>query len=68
MARHVTIDPERCIGTTECIRIVPGAFRLDKARGVSEATDLADTAEAAAIAEAVRSCPTQAISVDEDDA
>ena len=66
MTRRVSIDPDLCIGSVECVRIVPGAFRLDKARGVSEPTDLAETADGALIAEAVRSCPTQAISVEDD--
>lgn len=66
MTLRVRIDPELCIGTAECIRIVPGAFRLDKARGVSEPTDLAETADPLHLAEAARSCPTQAISVEEE--
>ena len=67
MPRRVSIDPDLCIGSSECSRIAPGVFRLDKALGVSKPTDLAATAEATLIAEAVRSCPTQAISVDEGD-
>lgn len=60
---RVTVDEELCIGSAECIRLVPGAFRLDKGRGVSEPTDLADTADPARLAEAVRSCPTGAIAL-----
>lgn len=60
MAR-VTVDPELCIGSAECVRILPEAFRIDLARGVSVPTDGAGTADAALLAEAVRSCPTQAI-------
>lgn len=60
---RVTVDAELCIGSAECVRLVPGAFRLDKARGVSEPTDLAETADAARLAEAVRSCPTGAIAL-----
>jgi ferredoxin len=63
---RVSVDPELCIGSAECVRIVPGAFRIDKGRGVSEPTDLAETADGARLAEAVRSCPTQAISLRED--
>lgn len=63
---RVRIDPDLCIGSAECIRIAPGAFRLDKTRGVSEPTDLAETAEPAALREAMRSCPTQAIRVEEE--
>ena len=63
---RVSIDPDLCIGSAECIRIAPGAFRLDKTRGVSEPTDLAETAEPAVLREAMRSCPTQAIRVEEE--
>lgn len=65
MTVRVTVDPELCIGSAECVRIVPGAFRIDKARGVSEPTDLAETADPRRLAEAVRSCPTQAIALGE---
>jgi ferredoxin len=67
MGVRVTVDPELCIGSAECVRIVPGAFRIDKARGVSEPTDLAEAADPHGLAEAVRSCPTGAIAVDEAD-
>lgn len=66
MAVHVRVDPERCIGSAECVRLVPGAFRIDKATGVSQPTDLAGTADPARLAEAARSCPTQAIAVGRD--
>lgn len=65
MTIRVSVDPELCIGSAECIRIAPGAFRLDKARGVSEPTDLSETAEPALLAEAARSCPTRAIALEE---
>jgi ferredoxin len=63
MPVRVRVDPDLCIGSAECVRIVPGAFRIDKARGVSEPTDLAETADPARLAEAVRSCPTGAVAV-----
>jgi len=63
---RVSVDADLCIGSAECVRIVPGAFRIDKARGVSEPTDLAETADPARLAEAARSCPTRAIAIDED--
>jgi ferredoxin len=65
MGVRVHIDPELCIGSEECARLVPGAFLLDEARGVSEPTDLAATADPVALRNAARSCPTQAIRVDE---
>ena len=61
---RVSVDPDLCIGTAECIRLVPGAFLIDKARGVSEPTDLAETADPARLAEAARACPTHAITVE----
>jgi ferredoxin len=64
---RVRIDPELCIGSQECSRIAPGAFRLDKGRGISEPTERARTTDAALLADAVRSCPTQAISVETDE-
>ena len=64
MSVRVSVDPELCIGSAECVRIVPGAFRIDKMRGVSEPTDLAELADPERLADAVRSCPTQAITLD----
>jgi len=61
MSMRVSVDPELCIGSAECVRIALGAFRIDKARGVSEPTDLAETADQVDLEEAARSCPTQAI-------
>jgi ferredoxin len=61
---RVSVDPDLCIGSAECIRIVPGAFLIDKSRGVSGPTDLAETADPARLAEAARACPTHAITVD----
>jgi len=63
---RVSVDPDLCIGTAECIRIVPGAFLIDRARGVSEPTDLAESADPARLAEAARACPTHAITVEEE--
>ena len=34
-APRVTVDPDLCIGTGDCWRLVPDAFQLDEARGVS---------------------------------
>lgn len=65
MAVRVRVDPDLCIGSAECVRIVPGAFRIDEARGVSEPTDLAGTADPAGLIEAARSCPTHAISLED---
>lgn len=59
----MSVDADLCIGSAECVRIVPGAFRIDKTRGISEPTELAETADPEHLAEAARSCPTHAIAV-----
>ena len=63
MSARVSVDPELCIGTAECVRLLPDAFRIDEARGVSEPTGAAPHAHPARLAEAARSCPTGAIAV-----
>jgi ferredoxin len=60
---QVHIDPDLCIGSAECVRILPEAFRLLKERGVSVPTECAPDADPDRLNEAVRSCPTGAISV-----
>lgn len=61
MSERVTIDPELCIGSTECNRIAGGAFRLDEERGVSVVLPGAETTDPALLEEAAAACPTQAI-------
>ena len=60
----VRVDPERCQGHTLCAMIAPDVFKLDEVDGHSSAIDGEVPAglEAKA-AEAVRSCPEQAISI-----
>ena len=60
----VRVDPERCQGHTLCSMIAPALFTLDEEDGHSTAIDgeVPDGQEAKA-AEAIRSCPEQAISV-----
>jgi ferredoxin len=65
MGVRVTVDPELCIGTAECVRIVPDGFRIDEVRGVSVPADRADRADPIRLAAAVRSCPMGAITLDE---
>ena len=60
----VHVDPERCQGHTLCAMIAPAIFTLDDVDGHSTAIDgevPADLEDKAA--EAIRSCPEQAISV-----
>jgi ferredoxin len=65
MALEVIIDPDLCIGSGDCVRAVPGAFRLHDAAGVSVPTAEAPAADREAILRAAHGCPTQAIRVAE---
>ena len=60
---QVTVDPDLCIGSAECVRILPGGFQIDELRGVSVPQPAADTADRELLAEVVRSCPTGAVRV-----
>jgi ferredoxin len=60
----VQVDPQRCQGHTLCAMIAPQAFQLDDIDGHSSVVSEdvpADQQEQ--VAEAVRSCPEQAISI-----
>lgn len=65
MQLEVTIDPDLCIGSGDCVRAVPGAFRIDDAAGVSVPTGEAASADRDAVLRAALGCPTQAIRVAE---
>ena len=60
---QVTVDPDLCIGTAECVRILPSGFRIDESRGVSVPQPSANSANLELLAEVVRSCPTGAVHV-----
>jgi ferredoxin len=62
-ASQVTIDPDVCMGSAECVRILPNAFQIDESRGVSVPRPNAGSADLELLAEAVRSCPTGALRV-----
>ena len=57
----VTIDPDLCIGSSECVRIAPDAFAIDEASGVSIPLPGAAAADPGRLDEAERSCPTGAL-------
>lgn len=61
MILPVTIDPDLCIGSGECVRIAPDAFALDEAAGVSVPLPGAADADPGRLEEAERSCPTGAL-------
>lgn len=61
--QRVRVDADLCIGTGECVRIAPEAFRIDEARGVSVPRPGAARADRTLLEEAAFSCPTRAISL-----
>jgi ferredoxin len=67
MATRVTVDPDLCIGSSDCIRALPRAFKLDEKTGVSVPQPEAATTDPAALVQAARNCPTQAILVTAED-
>ena len=60
---QVTVDPDLCIGSAECVRILPGGFHIDEDRGISVPQPAANDADFDVLAEIVRSCPTGAVRV-----
>jgi ferredoxin len=63
MRAQVSIDPDLCIGSGDCVRLVPAAFRLDDAQGVAVPLEGASTTDPALLVRAAMGCPTQAIRV-----
>ena len=66
MVVRVKIDPELCIGTADCVRLAPQAFKLDDARGVSVPQPGVATTEVEILEDAAFNCPTHAITVEKD--
>lgn len=64
---RVTVDPDLCIGTGDCVRIAPAAFEIDAARGVSVPQPAAATTGREVLEEAAFTCPTRAITVGGDE-
>jgi len=62
-AAQVTVDADLCIGSAECVRLLPDAFQIDESRGVSVPLPAARSADLGLLAEAVRGCSTSAIRV-----
>jgi len=60
---QVTVDRDLCIGSAECVRVLPDAFSIDERLGVSIPQLAARTADLGSLAEVVRNCPTGAIRV-----
>jgi ferredoxin len=63
----VSIDPDYCIGSGDCVRLLPQAFELREEIGVSVPLPAAADTPVKRLVEAARNCPTQAIQVVADD-
>ena len=63
ISANVTVDTDLCIGSADCVRILPSGFQIDEARGVSVPQPSASSADLELLAEVVRSCPTGAVRV-----
>lgn len=63
MRLEITVDPDLCIGSGDCVRLAPHAFAIDETSGVS--IPLAGGSEGShdLMLQAAMGCPTQAIRV-----
>ena len=62
---RLRIDREKCIGSANCVASAPSAFRLDDDR---KAIPLApETVDEESLLLAAESCPTEAITLEDDD-
>jgi ferredoxin len=67
MPARVTIDPDLCIGSAECNRLVPEGFVLDETLGVSVPLPGAGMIDRERLYGAEAGCPTGAIMIETDD-
>ena len=58
-----SVDPELCIGSSDCVRLLPAAFRIDESIGVSVPLPGAGDADRALLVRARANCPTHAIAL-----
>ena len=63
MPAEVVIDPDLCIGSGECVRLAPVAFRLDEEQGVSVPRPGAGEVDIELLYAAEDGCPTGAIRI-----
>jgi ferredoxin len=61
MTIDVTVDSELCIGSGDCVRILPQAFQIDEERGVSVPLEGAGDEDPDLLRKAAFTCPTQSI-------
>jgi ferredoxin len=57
----VSVDPDLCIGSGDCVRILPAAFRIDEDQNVSVPLAGAGDQDFEALKRAAFACPTQSI-------
>ncbi len=60
---QVTVDPELCIGSGDCVRLLPAAFRIAESLGVSVPQPGAHSADRGLLLRARSNCPTHAIEI-----
>jgi len=63
LSTSVTIDADRCIGSGDCVRLEPAAFRIQDDLGVAVPLEGAAEARIETLVSAARNCPTNAITV-----
>jgi ferredoxin len=66
MTSQVSVDPELCIGSGDCVRLLPGAFHIDVSRGVADALPGAARADRVLLLRARSNCPTHAIELSDE--
>ena len=60
---QVTVDAELCIGSGDCVRLLPAAFRIDESLGVSVPQPGSHSADRRLLLHARSNCPTHAIEI-----
>ncbi len=63
MEPQVTVDPELCIGSGDCVRLLAAAFRIDESLGVSVPQPGAALQDRRLLLRARSNCPTHAIEI-----
>ena len=63
---RVVVDPDMCQGHAMCALEAPGVFQVPKHGTVEIVTPEVTPENEAAVREAIRHCPTQALSLKED--
>jgi ferredoxin len=63
VAASVSVDPDYCIGSGDCVRLLPDAFDLREDLGISVPLAAAAETDVDLLVRAARACPTQAIRV-----